>query len=174
MNCRQAQCAWRQYHRELRRQPAVGRHVVAVPAPRRPRTSPLRTALAAAALAAAALLAMTLLMLGSTSAAAAKPKVYECQHPVVTGQEAVNPKGVTPQEACKVVRSLGKFLEKVPNIRKLYECKGETRQHPGRPVLLMHEFEGWKLKLYKYYTFVMSKPGQSFRVAGQDFPVNCA
>ena len=37
---------------------------------------------------------------------------YECQHPLVTGQEAVNPKGVTPKEACKVVRSLGKFLRK--------------------------------------------------------------
>src|ERR1700761_9717648 len=130
----------------------------------------IRTAVAAAALAAAALL--TLLALTGAPAAAAKPKSYECQHPVVTGQEAVNPKGVTPQEACKVVRSLGKFLEKVPNIRKLYECVGETRQHPGRPKLLLHEFEGWKLKLVNY-AFVMYKPGASFRVTGTDFPVNC-
>jgi hypothetical protein len=128
----------------------------------------LKSALAAAALAAAALLAA--LALSGSPAAAAKPKVYECQHPVVTGQEAVNPKGVSPQEACKVVRSLGKFLEKVPNIRKLYVCKG-----PGNhtPVLKMTEFEGWKLKLQNY-AFIMYKPGASFRVTGTDFPVNCS
>ena len=130
--------------------------------------SPLRTALAAAALAAAALLA--LLALTGAPASAAKPKVYECQHPLVTGQEAVNPRGVTPQEACKVVRSLGKFLEKVPNIKKLYKCTG-----PGghTPVLLMDEFEGWKLKLQNY-AFIMYKPGAHFRVTGTDFPVNCS
>jgi hypothetical protein len=133
--------------------------------------TPLRTALAAAGLAAAALL--VLLAMAGAPASAAKPKVYECQHPVVTGEEAVNPKGVTPQEACKVVRALGKFLSKPANIRKLYECKGETRQHPGRPVLLMHEFEGWNLKLQNY-AFIMYKPGASFRVTGTDFPVNCS
>src|ERR1700761_8885960 len=128
----------------------------------------LRTPLAVAALAATALLAR--LVLTGGSAAAAKPKSYECQHPLVTGQEAVNPKGVTPQEACVVVRSLGKFLSKVPNIRKLYVCKG-----PGghTPVLKMTEFEGWKLKLQNY-AFIMYKPGASFRVTGTDFPVNCS
>jgi len=128
----------------------------------------LRTALAVAGLAAAALLAM--LALTGAPASAAKAKVYECQHPLVTGQEAVNPKGVTPKEACKVVRSLGKFLSKVPNIHKLYECKG-----PGNhtPVLKMHEFEGWKLKLQNY-AFIMYKPGAHFRVTGTDFPVNCS
>jgi hypothetical protein len=131
----------------------------------------LKSAAAAAALAAIALLA--LLALSGSPASAAKPKVYECQHPVVTGQEAVNPKGVSPQEACKVVRSLGKFLEKPANIRKLYECKGETARHPGRPVLLMDEFEGWNLKLVNY-AFIMYKPGASFRVTGTDFPVNCS
>lgn len=133
--------------------------------------TPLRAVLAAAGLAATALL--VLLALTGAPAAAAKPKVYECQHPLVTGQEAVNPKGVTPREACKVVRSLGKFLSKPANIRKLYECKGETRRHPGRPVLLMDEFEGWKLKLQNY-AFIMYKPGAHFRVTGTDFPVNCS
>jgi hypothetical protein len=129
---------------------------------------PLRTALAAAGLAAAVLLMM--LALAGTPASAAKPKVYECQHPLVTGQEAVNPKGITPKEACVVVRSLGDFLSKVPNIRKLYACKG-----PGHhtPVLKMHEFEGWKLKIQNY-AFIMHKPGESFRVTGTDFPVNCS
>jgi hypothetical protein len=132
------------------------------------RTS-LRTALAAAALAATALLVL-LALSGSPASAAGKNKVYECQHPLVTGQEAVNPKGVSPKEACKVVLALGKFLEKVPNIRKLYACQG-----PGNhtPVLKMHEFEGWKLKLTNY-AFIMYKPGASFRVTGTDFPVNCS
>jgi hypothetical protein len=132
-------------------------------------STPLRTAAAAAALAAAALL-MLLAFTGAPASAAGKNKSYECQHPLVTGQEAVNPRGVTPQEACKVVRSLGKFLEKIPNIRKLYVCKG-----PGNhtPVLKMTEFEGWKLKLQNY-AFIMYKPGASFRVTGTDFPVNCS
>jgi hypothetical protein len=133
--------------------------------------TPLKSALAAAALAGLALLAM--LALAGSPASAAKPKVYECQHPLVTGQEAVNPKGITPKEACKVVLSLGRFLNKPGNIEALYECKGGTRQRPGRPVLLMDEFEGWKLKLVSY-AFIMYKPGASFRVTGTDFPVNCS
>jgi hypothetical protein len=134
--------------------------------------STIKPLIAAAALAAVALLA--LLALSGSPAAAAKPKQYECQHPVVTGQLAINPKGISPKEACKVVRSLGKFLSTDQGIEELYECVGASNDHPGRPKLLMTEFEGWKLKLYKNYNFVMSKPGQSFRVAGQDFPVNCS
>ncbi|HTR75297.1 MAG TPA: hypothetical protein VMH33_08585 [Solirubrobacterales bacterium] len=135
-------------------------------------TISLKNAVAAAALAAVALLAV--LALSGSPANAAKPKQYECQHPVVTGQLAINPKGISPKEACKVVRSLGKFLSTDEHIEELYECRGATSRTPGRAVLLMHEFEGWKLKLPKPYTFIMSKPGQSFRVAGQDFPVNCS
>jgi hypothetical protein len=132
----------------------------------------LKPVLAAAALAGVTLLA--LLVLSGSPAAAAKPKSYECQHPLVTGQEAVNPKGITPKEACKVVRSLGKFLSTDKGIEGLYECKGATPKKPGKPVLLMVEFEGWHLKLVNGYNFFMTKPGQSFRVTGQDFPVNCS
>jgi hypothetical protein len=134
-------------------------------------TPSLKLAMATAALAA---LAFPLLLAPGHSMAAAKPVSHECQHPLITGQEAVNVKGVSVKEACKVVRSLGKFLSKDANIEKLYECKGATRNKPGRPVLLMDEFEGWNLKLVKTYNFVMYKPGASFRVTGQDFPVNCS
>jgi hypothetical protein len=134
--------------------------------------TPLKSVLAAAALAAVALLA--LLALTSTSANAAKLKQYECQHPVVTGQIAINPKGISPKAACKVVRSLGKFLSTQAHIEDLYECKGAGHNKPGKPVLLMTEFEGWNLKLVNEYNFYMTKPGKSFRVAGQDFPVNCS
>ncbi|HEY2715413.1 MAG TPA: hypothetical protein VGI73_04255 [Solirubrobacterales bacterium] len=126
-----------------------------------------------AALAALAPLCVAALA-GAPAHAATMAKSYECQHPMTTGQEAVNLKGIGPKAACKVVRSLGRFLSTPANIEKLYECAGATRNHPGRPVLLMHEFEGWKLKLHKGYDFVMHKPGASFRVTGQDFPVNCS
>lgn len=132
----------------------------------------LKTVLAAAGLAAATLLA--LLALSTSPAGAAKPKTFECQHPLVTGQEAINPKGLSGKEACVVVRALGKYLSKPKNIEALYECKGATPKKPGKPVLLQTEFEGWKLKLVDGYNFYMTKPGKSFRVAGQDFPVNCS
>ncbi|HKZ13382.1 MAG TPA: hypothetical protein VJL81_06010 [Solirubrobacterales bacterium] len=136
-------------------------------------TTTIKSLLAAAALAGVVLLA--LLALSGSPAAAAKPKSYECQHPLITGQEAVNPKGISPKAACKVVRELGAFLSTDQHIEELYECKGATPMKPGKPVLLMDEFKGWKLKLYgNGYTFIMSKPGQSFRVTGQDFPVNCS
>jgi hypothetical protein len=130
----------------------------------------LKSVLAAGALAVAL---FGLLAFAGSDAHAAKLKEYECQHPLVTGQLAINPKGISPKEACKVVRSLGKFLSTDQHIEELYECKGATPKKPGRPVLLMTEFEGWKLKLVGY-NFFMTKPGQSFRVAGQDFPVNCS
>jgi hypothetical protein len=125
--------------------------------------------------AAVAMLAMVgVLALSAAGArAAAMPVSHECQHPLVTGEEAVNVKGVSVPEACKVVRSLGDFLSKPANIRKLYECRG-PRNRPGRPVLLMNEFEGWKLKLVNTYGFLMYKKGASFRVTGTDFPVNCS
>ncbi|HEX3359376.1 MAG TPA: hypothetical protein VHS74_00150 [Solirubrobacterales bacterium] len=135
-------------------------------------TTPLKTLLAAAGLAVAALLCLVAFSAGP--AGAAKPKSYECQHPLVTGQEAVNPKGISPKQACVVVRSLGKYLSSVKNIEALYECKGATPKKPGTPVLLQTEFEGWHLKLVKGYNFYMTMPGKSFKVTGQDFPVNCS
>jgi hypothetical protein len=135
-------------------------------------TTPLKTLLAATGLAVAALLCLVAFSAGS--AGAAKPKSYECQHPLVTGQEAVNPKGISPKKACVVVRSLGRYLSSVKNIEALYECKGANPQKPGTPVLLQTEFEGWHLKLVKGYNFYMTMPGKSFKVTGQDFPVNCS
>jgi hypothetical protein len=126
-------------------------------------------------IAAVALLALLggLALSGAGARAAAKPVSHECQHPLVTGEEAVNVKGVSVPEACKVVRALGDFLSKPANIRKLYECRGPSNR-PGRPVLLMDEFQGWKLKLVDTYGFLMYKKGASFRVTGTDFPVNCS
>ena len=135
-------------------------------------TTPLKTLAAAVGLAVAAVLC--LVALSASPASAAKPKSYECQHPLVTGQEAVNPKGISPKEACVVVRALGKYLSTDKNIETLYECKGATPKKPGKPVLLQTEFEGWHLKLVNGYNFYMTMPGKSFKVTGQDFPVNCS
>jgi hypothetical protein len=135
-------------------------------------TTTIKSLVAVAALAAVALLAF--LAFSGSPAAAAKLKTYECQHPLITGQEAINPKGISPKAACKVVRELGAFLSTNAHIEELYECVGATPKKPGRPKLLMTEFNGWKLKLVNEYNFFMTKPGQSFRVAGQDFPVNCS
>jgi hypothetical protein len=127
------------------------------------------------ALAGLAIVCLALVSSGSTALAApAKGLRRQCQHPLTTGQEAVNIKGVSPKAACKVVRALGAFLAKGRNVEKLYECAGGTPRRPGRPVLLMHEFKGWKLKLVHGYGFVMHKPGASFRVQGTDFPINCS
>jgi hypothetical protein len=134
--------------------------------------TPLQTALAAAALAAAALLA--LLALSTAPAGAAKPKMFQCEHPLVVGKFAINPKGISGKEACVVVRALGKYLSSDKNVETLYECKGATAKKPGRSVLLQTEFEGWHLKLFNGFQLIFSKPGQSFRVGGQDFPVNCS
>ena len=122
-------------------------------------------------------LAIACLVLFSASSAHAAPAQglrRQCQHPLTTGQEAVNIKGVSPKAACKAVRALGAFLAKPGNEGKLYECAGATPRKPGRPVLLMREFDGWKLKLVNGYAFVMHKPGASFRVQGTDFPINCS
>ncbi len=133
----------------------------------------LKTAVAAAALAAAALLA--LLALSSSPAGAAKPKMIQCEHPLVVGKFAINPKGISGKKACVYVRALGKYLSTQKNIEAFYECKGATPKKPGRPVLLQNQFEGWNLRLFRDTgELIFSKPGQSFRVAGQDFPVNCS
>jgi hypothetical protein len=131
----------------------------------------LKPVLATATLAALALLCIA--ALAGAPASDAAPKSYECQHPLTTGQEAVNVRGISPREACRVVRSLGRFLAKPGNIEALYECAGATPRKPGRPVLLMDEFEGWGLSLHRY-NFVMHKPGASFRVTGTDFPIDCS
>ena len=103
-----------------------------------------RKTLSVVALAAVALLAIIL----PGGRRRGQAQVYECQHPLVTGQEAVNPKGITPKEACKVVLSLGKYLSKTgEHPKSSTNARTRPRRRPGRPVLLMDEFEGWKLKL---------------------------
>jgi hypothetical protein len=121
-----------------------------------------------------AVLAAAVLVLAVAGGAAARAGVTrECQHPLVTGQEATNIRGVSPTVACKVVRELARFIGNGQAGDRLYKCVGLTKSHPGRPVLVIHRFEGWKLRVVNGYGLQIYRPGASFGVTGTDFPLNC-
>jgi hypothetical protein len=103
------------------------------------------------------------------SGAQASPKLTECQHPVITGEEAYH-HDVTAKTACRVVLDLGRWENKRGNIAKLYKCVGVGKH---TPVLKLRSFEGWQLSLTKSGAFQMSRGHASFDVTGTDFPLNC-
>jgi hypothetical protein len=125
-----------------------------------------------------ALLAVTAMTfaLGQQAPALASSPVssLQCQHPLVTGQEAVNIKNVSPQTACKTVRALARLIGNGDRPSRLYECAGADRNRPGKPVLKIHRFDGWSLRIVKTFGFRMSRGNASFEVTGQDFPINCS
>jgi hypothetical protein len=122
-----------------------------------------------------AALAMTLGVSQRASAAGASAAdSRQCQHPLVTGQEAVKIKNVSPRAACKVVRALARFIDNGDKPGRLYECAGASSTKPGRPVLKINRFHGWDLRIVKTYGFKMSRGNASFEVTGQDFPLNCS
>lgn len=118
-----------------------------------------------------ALLTVLAVLLGSTQQASAL-KTYQCQHPVVTGQEAFRLKNVSPATACKAVRALARFIK--GGEKRLYKCVGLTAAHPGKPVLKIHRLAGWRLRIAHEYEFVMYRGRSSFSVSGTDFPLNCS
>jgi hypothetical protein len=130
-----------------------------------------RALIALLALLAAA--ALSFAVAGGAAAAPSTGVTRECQHPMTTGQEAVNIKNVSPKTACKVVRALARFIEDGAKPEGLYKCVGLTKQHPGRPVLVIHSFEGWKLKVVNGYGLKVYRGNASFGVTGTDFPLNC-
>ena len=98
----------------------------------------------------------------------------ECQHPLTTGQEAINIAHVNPKTACKTVRALARFISNGRGYKRLYRCVGTHGGHTaGRPVLTIHRFEGWRLNIVHTYGFRMSRGRGSFEVTGTDFPLNC-
>jgi hypothetical protein len=124
----------------------------------------LATAAATAALAAALALA---------PAASAMPKLYECQHPTVTGQEAYHLADITPAKACVVVRELAVFVDNGAKGYRLYRCAGRNSSNPGHPVLVIASLDGWSLHVASRDGLVMSRGKSSFAVTGTDFPLNC-
>lgn len=113
------------------------------------------------------------LALAFTSPAAALPKLYECQHPTVTGQEAYHLVDITPTSACIVVRELATFVDNGAKGYKLYRCAGRSKNNPGHPVLVIGHLDGWKLHIASRDGLVMSHGKSSFAVTGTDFPLNC-
>ena len=108
--------------------------------------------------------------LGS-SAAQALPKLTECQHPTVTGEEAFHLKNVTAATACPVVRALAHWeYHPYTHIVKLYTCVGPMKHTPK---LVLHSFDGWKLSITRAGDFQMARGSSSFDVIGTDFPLNC-
>jgi hypothetical protein len=130
----------------------------------------VRSDLRAYAVLAGLLLTIMAISLGTPRQASAG-KTYQCQHPMVTGEEAFNLKNVSPTSACRAVRALAKFIKS--GERRLYKCVGLTMSHPGRPVLQIHRLAGWNLKIVRGYEFVMFRGKSSFSVSGTDFPLNC-
>jgi hypothetical protein len=105
--------------------------------------------------------------------AAALPKLYECQHPTVTGQDAYELVNLTPASACVVVRKLAVFVDGGAKGYKLYRCAGRNASNPGHPVLVISRFDGWNLRVESRDGLVMSRGNRSFAVTGTDFPLNC-
>ena len=127
--------------------------------------------LAVSAASAICLLAAIGLLGGAPSAAALK--TYQCQHPLTTGQEAFHLRNVSPATACKAVRALARLIANGSHPGRLYRCVGLTMSHPGRPVLKLHRFAGWDLRIAHRYEFTMFRGRSSFAVSGTDFPLNC-
>jgi hypothetical protein len=44
---------------------------------------------------------------------------------------------------------LERFIENGAHGSRLYSCVGLSKQHAGRPVLKIHRFDGWNLKIVK-------------------------
>ena len=121
----------------------------------------------------ALLTAAAALALALPASSLAAPKLYECQHPTSTGQEAYQLVNVSPATACAAVRQLAAFVDNGAKGYKLYRCAGRTATNPGRPVLLISRLGVWKLHVAHRYGLVMSRGDSSFAVTGTDFPLNC-
>jgi hypothetical protein len=106
----------------------------------------------------------------ASGAQAARLTLIECQHPMVTGEEAYALKNVTAATACPVVLILGRWEGVSGNIARLFKCVG-----PGKhtPVLELKTFAGWQLAITSS-GFRMSRGTSSFEVTGTDFPLNCS
>jgi hypothetical protein len=108
--------------------------------------------------------------------AAAEPKLYECQKPVITGVEVYGLHGVGTARACPVALALHKWENSsASHANALYGCRFPKPNAAGYPYLRLRSFRGWKLSLVgrPYGSFTMSMGRSSFHVGGTDFPLNC-
>lgn len=117
--------------------------------------------------AAIALCAGALSAPGLVTAAPAPAAIHyhECQHPVLTGVEVSHLRHVGVRAACRVALRLHGYAA---GGHTIVACKG--RNH-NVPVLELHSFEGWRLRLRPYFHLVQGRA--SFAVGGTDFPASC-
>ena len=117
----------------------------------------------------------TLALLGVPRLAAADQKLYECQHPVRTGEEAYHLHAISVKAACAAVLKLGQWEYRDHHISQLYGCRYPNGAgQAGYPYLRMHRFDGYHLSISSQWGFVMSRGRSSFSVTGTDFPLNCS
>lgn len=121
-----------------------------------------------------AVLLAGLILAMSAGPSAAMPRLYECQHPMTTGEEAFHLRHVDPHTACRVVRKLAAWLSHDHNPARLYRCRRPDPNAGGTPVLKMHRFDGWRLRLSPTDGFVVYRGHRSFAVTGTDFPLACS
>ena len=132
-----------------------------------------RLSLTPGAVCASALVALSLALVSGAGAASASSRSYECQHPMTTGEEAYAVHGINPHVACRAVRALAAWLQRGDNASRLYRCKRSSPDAGGVPILKLHTFDGYSLRISNTYGFVMYKGNTWFAVGGTDFPLNC-
>lgn len=127
-----------------------------------------RVPIVAAVLTSGAATVATLAALAVAPATAGAASYVECQKPLVTGVEVSKLRHITSHGACPVALHLYRWEAKEGNIQRLYRC-----DH-FKPVLELHRFAGWRIRVVHTYGFRMSRSGRSFEVGGTDFPLNCS
>lgn len=107
---------------------------------------------------------------------AAAARSVECQHPVTTGELAVDLHDVSPAAACKVVRAIPAYETKSYNdhLPPLYRCVGGNPKtgQPSHPVTGLHRFDGWHVGVI-HGMLKFWRGASSFSVSGTDFGAYC-
>jgi hypothetical protein len=88
----------------------------------------------------------------------------ECQHPVTTGVEVSDLRGVSRRTACKLALGLHKFAL---SGHVIVSC-GPNNQWP---MLVLHRWHGWRTSLL--HGFTLARGDASFAVGGTDFSAPC-
>jgi hypothetical protein len=119
---------------------------------------------------------------GCVGGAGASPTSYNCIEPegaavycCITNSVALGRvsdlKRISVDTACDVVRKLVAWLEIDHHSEEFHRCTGGV---PGEPVLLIHSFDGYSVKLGRSAGVAMSRAHSSFEAAGfSDWPVGC-
>lgn len=106
----------------------------------------------------------------------ASARTVECQHPVTTGELAVNVRHVSAAVACGIVRAIPGYEAKShrEHLTPLFRCVGGNRVtgQVSHPVTALHHFRRWRVGvvdgLLKFW-----RGDSSFSVSGTDFGAYC-